>query len=68
MSAALLPKSLEEALTALRADDCFRQGFGGGFVDYYAHIKSAELARFAADERDRPEPTAWEQREYFDLF
>jgi glutamine synthetase len=68
MSAALLPKSLDEALTALRADDCFRQGFGGGFVDYYAHIKSAELARFKADERDGPEPTGWEQREYFDLF
>lgn len=67
-SAALLPKNLDEALTALRADDCFRQGFGSGFVDYYTHIKSAEVARFKADERDRPEPTAWEQREYFDLF
>lgn len=68
MSAALLPKSLDEALTALRADDTFRQGFGGGFVDYYIHIKSAELKRFKTDERDKPEPTAWEQREYFDLF
>ncbi|MGE0563295.1 MAG: glutamine synthetase family protein [Pseudolabrys sp.] len=68
MSAALLPKTLDEALTALRADDAFRQGFGAGFVDYYAHIKSAEIKRFKADERDKPEPTAWEQREYFDLF
>lgn len=68
MSAALLPKNLEEALTALRANDCFRQGFGAAFVDYYAHIKAAEIARFKAEERDRPEPTTWEQKEYFDLF
>ena len=68
MSAALLPKNLEEAVTALRADDCFRQGIGAGFLDYYTHIKSAEIKRFKTDERDKPEPTVWEQREYFDLF
>jgi glutamine synthetase len=67
-SAALLPKTLDEALIALRADDGFRQEFGAEFVNYYIHIKNAELARFKTDERDRPEPTAWEQREYFDLF
>jgi glutamine synthetase len=37
-------------------------GFGAGFVDYYARIKRAELARFAA------EVSEWEHREYFDLF
>ena len=67
-SAALLPKNLAEALTALRADDCFREGFGPAFVDYYAHIKTAELARFKAEAKDSVEPTAWEHREYFDLF
>lgn len=71
-AAALLPKTLGEALTALRADDAFRAGFGGGFVDYYAHIKDAELARFAKEAGDKAEDqgtvTPWEQREYLDLF
>ena len=66
--AAALPKSLAEALTALRADDCLREGFGPAFIDYFVHIKSAELARFKAEAKDQPEPTPWEQREYFDLF
>ena len=69
--AALLPKDLGEAVAALRADDCFRAGFGGAFIDYYAHIKEAELARF---HKEQGEPAAgadvtpWEQREYLDLF
>ena len=67
-SAALLPKNLGEALTALRADDCLREGFGPAFVDYYAHIKNAEIARCKAEQREHAEPTAWEQKEYFDLF
>jgi glutamine synthetase len=66
--AALLPKSLREAVTALRADDCFRAGFGAGFVDYYAHIKEAEFARFQKEQDDSPEVTPWEQKEYLDLF
>jgi hypothetical protein len=33
------------------------------------HLKNAELARFKAESgKEQPEPTAWEQREYFDLF
>jgi glutamine synthetase len=69
-AAALLPKTLGEALTALRADEAFRAGFGSGFIDYYAHIKDAELARFAKDEpaQDHSNATAWEQNEYLDLF
>jgi glutamine synthetase len=69
-AAALLPKTLGEALTALRADEAFRAGFGPGFIDYYAHIKDAELARFAKDEpaQDQTNVTAWEQNEYLDLF
>ncbi len=69
--ATLLPKSLGEAVTALRADECFRDGFGSGFIDYYAHIKQAEFDRFLRDEPAAKEEgvvTAWEQKEYLDLF
>jgi glutamine synthetase len=66
--AALLPKNLGEALTALRADETFRAGLGAGFVDYYTHIKAAELERFQKESREQPEPTPWEQKEYLDLF
>jgi glutamine synthetase len=61
-TATLLPKSLAEAITALAQDGFFRDALGGDFVDYYVHIKSAEIERFQA------EVTDWEQREYFDLF
>jgi glutamine synthetase len=67
-AAALLPKDLGEALTALRADDCFHAGFGAAFIDYYAHIKDAELERFHKESRVQPEVTPWEQKEYLDLF
>jgi glutamine synthetase len=66
--AALLPKNLGEALTALRADETFRAGFGAAFVDYYTHIKAAELERFQKESREQAEPTPWEQKEYLDLF
>src|SRR5439155_19554720 len=49
VSAEPLPKSLAEALDALRASACFRAGFGDAFVDYYATIKRAEIARAAAE-------------------
>jgi glutamine synthetase len=65
---ALLPKSLSEALTALRADETFRSGFGPAFIDYYAHIKDAELERFREESREQAEVTPWEQKEYLDLF
>jgi glutamine synthetase len=67
-AAALLPKSLGEAITALRADDALRAGFGAGFVDYYTHIKEAELARFEKEQGEQVDVTPWEQREYLDLF
>jgi len=67
-AAALLPKSLGEALTALRADEALLAGFGGSFVDYYTHIKAAELERFQNEASDQPEVTPWEQKEYLDLF
>ena len=62
MPAPLLPKSLGEALRALRDDACLAEGFGRDFVDYYLRIKEAEVARFQS------EVTEWEQREYFELF
>jgi glutamine synthetase len=67
-AAALLPKNLSEALSALRADEVFRAGFGPGFIDYYTHIKAAELERFQKESNDQPEITPWEQKEYLDLF
>ena len=57
-----LPKSLREAIDALAADPFFRNAFGPELVDYYVHIKTAEIERFQA------EVTEWEQREYFGMF
>ena len=47
--AALLPKSLREAVFALSDDPFFRQALGAEFVDYYVHIKNAEIERFQAN-------------------
>ena len=65
-----LPKDLREALAALRANEMFRKAFGDVFVDYYAHLKEAEFARFQAEANDAGTDgvTTWEQNEYFDLF
>ena len=70
-SAEPLPGTLEEALAALRTNVCFRAGFGDRFVDYYVHIKEAEIARCRKETMDKSEQaeiTEWEHREYFDLF
>lgn len=67
-AAAPLPADLGEALEALRRDECFRAGFGASFIDYYAHIKDAELARFRKEQGDSADVTPWEQNEYLDLF
>ncbi len=69
MSVEALPETLDEALDALRANACFRAGFGDAFVDYYAQLKQAEIARYRADGNAASEPgevTEWEHREYFD--
>lgn len=60
--APLLPRSLGEALDALREDERLVEVFGPEVVDWYTHIKRAEIARFES------EVTDWEQREYFDMF
>jgi glutamine synthetase len=57
-----LPKSLREAVFALKDDPFFRKALGETFVDYYVHIKNAEIERFQAEVSD------WEQREYFEMF
>ena len=72
-AAPLLPRSLEEALAALRDDHFYRDAFGKMFVeDYFIRIKEAELARYrdslANDQAERDSVSDWEQREYFDLF
>jgi glutamine synthetase len=58
----LLPKSLREAIDALKEDTFFRAKLGAQFVDYYVHIKNAEIERFQAEVSD------WEHREYFEMF
>jgi glutamine synthetase len=60
--AELLPKSLAEAVAALRSDAFFRDRLGGDFIDYLITIKDAEIARFQS------EVTEWEHREYFEMF
>lgn len=60
--AAQLPRSLPEAIAALREDSLLTTQMGPAFVDYYCHIKQAELDRFNL------EVSEWEQREYFDMF
>jgi glutamine synthetase len=60
--AAPLPKTLREAVVALKDDPFFREALGAEFVDYYVHIKNAEIERFQA------EVSEWEQREYFEMF
>jgi glutamine synthetase len=57
-----LPKTLREAIDALKSDPFFRNALGTDFVDYYVHIKNAEIERFQAEVSD------WEQREYFEIF
>jgi glutamine synthetase len=57
-----LPTSLAAALDALHADATMREQCGAAFIDYFAHIKRFELARYDAAQKD------WEQREYFWLF
>ncbi len=56
-----LPRSLIEALQALRDDACFAGAFGPFFIDYFIRLKQAEIDRFLS------EVTEWEQAEYFEL-
>jgi glutamine synthetase len=57
--APMLPRSLMEAIAALRDNACFREAFDDRFIDYFIRLKEAEIGRFLSDVTD------WEQREYF---
>jgi glutamine synthetase len=59
--ASLLPKTLQDAVSALKQDPFFRKALGAGFVDYYVHIKNAEIERFQA------EVSEWEKRIFRDV-
>ena len=56
-----LPSSPREAVRALDGDAFFLVALGDRFVDYYVHIKNAEIDRFEAEVSD------WEQRDYFGM-
>lgn len=62
VAAVPLPKSLMEAVAALRESCLFREKFGDLFIDYILGLKEGEITRFLS------EVTDWEHREYFDLF
>ncbi len=71
--AAPLPVTFEAGIEALAADPLYREQFGEGFLDYYLMMKRAELARYAAAVADDPpaegsQTSAWEMREYFEMF
>jgi glutamine synthetase len=57
-----LPTDLSEALDALRTDHTLTAGFGSEVVDWILTLKRAEIERY------RNEVSAWEQREYGELF
>ncbi len=59
--APLLPRSLMDAIQALRDDACFGAAFGPFFIDYFCRLKQAEIDRFLSD------VTEWEHAEYFEL-
>lgn len=70
-----LPASLGEAIGELERSAYFRESLGADFVEFLLAHKRSELERFTAAGGD-PETvegpevaiTAWEQREYFDLY
>jgi len=61
-AARTLPAGLADALAGLLEDEVLCAGMGREFVEYFVHIKRAEIARFEAEVSD------WEHREYFELF
>lgn len=57
-----LPRTLADAIEALRGDACLRHGLGPQFIEYFCKLKEAEINRFNL------EVTEWEHREYFGAF
>jgi glutamine synthetase len=69
----MLPASFEAGIEALAAEPFYREQFGDGFVNYYLMMKRAELARYNVAAAENPaaegqRTTAWEMREYFEVF
>lgn len=69
-----LPKSLEEAVDALKNDTFYKEKMGTLFIDYIIKIKEHEVTRykqFLQDnnmEDDQNVVTDWEHREYFEIY
>jgi glutamine synthetase len=59
---AILPRSLMEAVAALKTSALFRENMGGDFIDYIVTLKESEISRFLSYVTD------WEHREYFEMF
>jgi glutamine synthetase len=59
---AVLPRSLMDAVGALKTSTLFREKMGNDFIDYIVALKEFEIARFLSYVTD------WEHREYFEMF
>ena len=59
---AVLPRSLMDAVGALKTSTLFREKMGNHFIDYIVALKEFEIARFLSYVTD------WEHREYFEMF
>jgi glutamine synthetase len=58
----ILPRSLMDAVSALKTSALFRERMGSDFVDYIVALKEFEISRFLSHVTD------WEHREYFEMF
>ena len=59
---AILPRSLMDAVSALKTSALFREKMGRDFIDYIVALKEFEISRFLAHVTD------WDHREYFEMF
>src|SRR5262249_38197098 len=59
---AVLPRSLMDAVEALKTSALFREKMGSEFIEYFITLKEFEIARFLSYVTD------WEHREYFEMF
>ena len=59
---AILPRSLMDAVSALKTSALFREKMGSDFIDYVITLKEFEISRFLSHVTD------WEHREYFEMF
>jgi glutamine synthetase len=59
---AVLPRSLMDAVSALKTSALFREKMGAEVIDYILALKEFEISRFLSCVTD------WEHREYFEMF